>query len=401
MREINLVEYQPSEYDLSPQELDALLCINIQGLLVEPIEAQEGRFRLTPGPTVGAVETAKLSVLISPKIGIAQLLAISCYAHSRYRQIGEFKFPESRSLHDALALALTRAAREACGSGVLRGYRAQEDELLTVRGRIKFTEQLRRRFGPEPPVAVGFDEYTEDILLNRLIAAAAHRLGRFRLRSKTARAGLAWIAGTLQNVSLVEFPDRQIPEIRFGQLNKHYRPAVTLSKLILRYTGFEADRGDVKAGGFLINMNKLFQDFVFEGMREQLARTGLRPHADRKLPTQLALDEDCRVSLMPDLSCWDRGQCTFVGDIKYKNLTGEKVPAADIYQVLAYTTAANLSHGLLVYALGEAASRSYRIRNAGKVIRVTALDLSKPLDEILIDIGYIAKTVAELRRSAA
>ena len=43
--------------------------------------------------------------------------------------------------------------------------------------------------------------------------------------------------------------------------------------------------------------------------------------------------------LAPDLSWWDGPTCTFVGDAKYKNITGERVPNADLYQLLAYATA--------------------------------------------------------------
>ena len=58
--------------------------------------------------------------------------------------------------------------------------------------------------------------------------------------------------------------------------------------------------------------------------------------------------------LAPDLTWWDGPTCTFVGDAKYKNVSGERVPNADLYQLLAYATALDLPGGLLAYARGEA-----------------------------------------------
>ena len=400
-RQLDLTEYQDSDHRLSASELDALLGLKIPNLDVRPVNGQEGVYKLSPGSTVGAVETSGLSVLISPKIDIAQLIAIACFAPGQLRDQAEFSFPKDLSLHDALALALIRAARFAFGRGVLRGYRSEEEELLTVRGRIAFSEQLRRRFGVAVPIAVRFDEYTDDILPNQLVIAAVNRLGRLRLRSKSARAGLAWISATLQNVSLVEFSDRQFPEFRFDQLTEHYRNAIDISRMILRSIGFESGRGQVRANGFLIDMNRMFQEFVFQALGEKLARSGIKLRSDRTLPIRMTLDQDRLIRLLPDISCWEGGNCVFVGDIKYKNTFGDQIPNSDIYQVLAYATAAGLDHGLLIYAAGEASPRRYRIRNGGKTIQVSALDLQQPLDVILVEIDQIATEVINLQRRAA
>ena len=49
-----------------------------------------------------------------------------------------------------------------CG-GLLQGYRHEEEALHTVRGRIRFNDQVNRRFGVPLLLEVAFDEFTEDI----------------------------------------------------------------------------------------------------------------------------------------------------------------------------------------------------------------------------------------------
>ena len=139
---------------------------------------------------------------------------------SRFRpQRGLFDFPDEYALPDVLALALASAARRAFSRGLLHGYRTEEEALHTVRGRIMFAEQIRRRYGVALPVEVRYDEFTDDIRANRLVKAAAYRLGGMRLRWPTARTGLGWVAAMLDNVSLMEFPPNAVPEVRFDRLN--------------------------------------------------------------------------------------------------------------------------------------------------------------------------------------
>ena len=152
-------------------------------------------------------------------------------------------FPEKYALPDALALALAFHARRAFSSGLLHGYLSEEEALQTVRGRIRIDEQLRRRFDRPLPVEVQYDEFTADILANRLVKAAANRLGQMRLRSREARRDLGWVAGILDDVSLQEFHPGNVPAVAFDRLNEHYRRVVELSRLILRLGAFESGRG--------------------------------------------------------------------------------------------------------------------------------------------------------------
>ena len=61
-----------------------------------------------------------------------------------------------------------------------------------------------------------------------------------------------------------------VPEIRFDRLNEHYRRVVGLARLVLRHSAFQSGRGNVRASGFLMNMNHLFEEFVTVALREAL-----------------------------------------------------------------------------------------------------------------------------------
>ena len=88
----------------------------------------------------------------------------------------------------------------------------------------------------------------------------------------------------------------------------------------------------------------------------------------------------------------ERRAFVWVGDAKYKNLTkrNDRVPNEDLYQMLAYTTALDLPSGTLIYAQGDAEPRTYVVNYAGKRLEVVALDISRPLEEVLEQVRDIA-----------
>ena len=399
MREINLQEYRPSE----PKRLTAAQVRALQtsplSINVAPSGDSDGEYRLTPGSTVGALEIGDMSVLIEPKIGIPKLLSLACYAISRFKPQDElFDFPREYALPDVLALALAAAARQAFARGLLHGYRVEEEALFTVRGRIMFAEQLRSRYGIPLPVEVRYDEFTNDILANQLVRAAVYRLGRMRLRSQDARRQLGRIAGMLENVSPVEYSPKDVPEVPFDRLDEHYRGVVTLSRLILQHGAFESSRGAVRASGFLMDMNAVFQEFVTVALREALA-VSAQAFGERAISS---LDRGGEVSLRPDLVWRDGGRDRlFVGDAKYKKTSlATKVPNADLYQLLAYTTAARLTGwpvDLRERARTEPSTYEHPA-HAGKRLEVVALNLRGTLDEVL---GARRQSLAGVIRESA
>ncbi|MCY3846286.1 MAG: restriction endonuclease [Acidobacteria bacterium] len=398
MRRLDLQEWQRSEaVRLTLAEREALRR-GLPSLGIEPATDSEHAWLLTPAETVGALEVGGLSVSIRPKLDVGRVLFLASYAMGAFklREAERFSFPDADTLVEGLARVFAASARRAFSRGLVHGYRTQEEALHTVRGRIRFADQMRRRFGIPTPVEVRYDDFTEDVLPNRLVRRAAERLGRMRIRSPSSRADLAWIDGTLENVALVAYPRHAVPEVVFNRLNEHYREVVALARLVLRHATIETGRGAVRAPGFLMDMNRVFQEFVTRALRESLGLSDRAFRSDSGV-RGVTLDEASRVRLRPDLSWWDGPTCRFVGDAKYKRVQDGHVPNADLYQLLAYATALDLPGGLLVYAQGETPEAVHVVRHAGRRLEVAALDLSGTIDDLRRRIRRLAERVRRLR----
>ncbi len=393
MRLLSLREYQTSPpVELTTHELSDLQRL-ARSVTIAPAFDGSGRFTLTPGSEVGALNLGTLSIEIRPKLPIDRLLFLLSYAmeRGRWRDV-PFDFGERRSLLEAIVPGFVAQVRRALARGVLQGYRVEEEALPTIRGRLRFDDQLRKRYGRFPPAEVRYDDFTEDIDENRLLKAAIARLGRLRLRSATTRRSLRVFDETLGSVRLIEYDPRQLPEITWTRLNDRYRPAVELARLILRATSFDLAHGGVRSSAFLIDMNAVFEDFVVTALCEEL-RLSERAFPQGNRGHWLRLDAAGRINLKPDISCWDGPRCRFVGDIKYKKIKADGVLHPDLYQLLAYTIAAGLPGGLLIYAAGEDDPVLHEVVNIGKRLEVVTLDLAGTPDEVLAQVGQVARLV--------
>ena len=391
MRHLELVEYasHPEDVRLDKDQLRALADAPIE---VTPSPDVDGAYRLTPSSYIGALNVGDLAVVIRPKIPIARVMFLIAYAMDpeNWRK-DAFELEKAPDVLEAIALAFAHRTRQAIQRGLLQGYRREEDALHTVRGRIRFEDQISRRFGIPLPIEVAFDEFTEDIEKNRLIKTAIHRLGHTFIRSPATRQELRALRPAFAMVGLGSYRPGPLPEVQYTRLDEHYRPAVELARLIIDNTSLELFHGEVVGAAFLIDMNKVFEEFLYVALGEAL---GL-PGRQWKHEQSLTLDEDNRISMKPDLSWWPRwpaengSQPIFVGDAKYKKLEAPGFEHADIYQMLAYCTAAKLSSGLLVYA-GEGESSAHKIKHAGKTIEVASLDLAGTPEDILAEVRRLA-----------
>ena len=317
---------------------------------------------------------------------------------------------------EAVALSFAHRTKQAINRGLLRGYRREEDTLNTVRGQIRFSDQIRRRYDLPLPIELAYDEYTEDIEQNRLLKTALHRLSLTRIRNEAVANEIRRLRPAFDMVQLGLYAPGAVPAIRYTRLDEHYRPAVELARLIIENTSLELPSGNassrrVSSVTFLVDMNLVFEEFLHVALREALGLS----ESQWKHGQKLQLDENERINMEPDLSWWPSGSggpgslpC-FVGDAKYKKLDETSFKRqrrnnfrhADIYQMLAYCTAAHLRSGLLIYAAEENEPGKpnkldkYRINHTGITIEVDSLALSGTPMNILSEVGRLAERVRD------
>jgi 5-methylcytosine-specific restriction enzyme subunit McrC len=345
-----------------------------------------GWWRILPSGKVGAVRVGALDVQVQPKVGIARLLFLLGYAMDPGFRPEDVAAKPEAELWPALAESLIRQVERALAPGVLQGYVSVDESLPLIRGRIRFADQFARRPAMPLPIEVRFDEYAADIPENQILRTALLRMMGVPRLPVSARARLTHLGGRLDGVRVLP-PGAPLPVWRTNRLNARYAPALRLAQLVLRHQSAEPGPGDVTMAAFVVNMAKVFEDFVTTALREALA--AYPGHTDGQYPAHM--DEDQTIPIRPDVVHVVRGRPVAVFDAKYK-LEGATsgYPNADAYQMLAYCTALHLRTGWLVYAHGTSPPGRRRVRNTGIDIVHYPLDLAATPRELLVSIDALA-----------
>ncbi|MET7743274.1 restriction endonuclease [Streptomyces sp. NPDC005385] len=411
MPEVSLREYGPAVSVALDAEAGRALASS--GILqsATPDPGRDGHWLLRAGSRVGAVRTAGGQVVrIMPKTPVSRLfflLGFSLDPSRAWRDSGEGTVDTGAydDVLPALAHAVERQIDGALRQGVLQGYREVEETALVVRGRLREAEQIRRHFGRTPPAEIAYDAYTADTAENRILRTATERLLRLPDVPGPVRRRLAHQRVRLTD-ALPLIRGQELPRWRPSRLNSRYQPALRLAEAVLRGTSPEhrpAGVDPLAVNGFLLDMNKLFEDFVTVGLREALREHGLTA----RLQDPHHLDLAGRVGMRPDLvvRTGDGRTPLAVVDAKYKVEKADGLLNADLYQALAYATVLGLREAHLVYAAGRQPERVHEVRGTvtgadRQAMRIYqhSLDLSREPEQLLTAFREIAGRLASGRR---
>lgn len=388
---LRLAEY--AERRVSLDEADARwLARRFPGRIVVRRDLDGLAFVVNPRQHVGVLTLPSGRRLeIRPKVPVASLLAMLAVA---YRLETPFEpeaagFAELDDLPDVLAAVFADLAEERIARGLHRAYVEREDNLSAVRGRIAIAGDLRENRVLRHRVWCRFAELTADVPENQVVRQAGWLLAGWA-RAPKLRLRLRRIDGLLSGVSATRLPAAAIDRFAYDRLTEPYRHLHRLCRLVLDGASLAESDGPVASRGFLLDMNRLFEGFVTESVRDRLpAGLALRGQAT------VFLDEAAAVAMRPDLLIERHGIPILVADCKYKRNDPGRYLHHDAYQVLAYCTALRLPVGVLVYPRHEAAlDDAMAVRHAGIAIRQISIDLSGPPSAVRPAGGALARLFA-------
>jgi 5-methylcytosine-specific restriction enzyme subunit McrC len=345
---------------------------------------------LKPASKVGSISVGGVEVHVAPKIPVGRVVFL--LAHSRGGVSWRYDTVEVEQAPDLLVAvveAYERLASKALLQGLMQGYRVVDEALPMIRGRIREADQVKRRFALPLPVEVRYDDFTVDTAENRLLRAAVSVARRLPGLGVGLRHRLLRLDLQLADVSLVA--RSHLEEWRPTRLNARLHDALHLAQVIVDGASFEPSGRGLTVTGFVVNMAKVFEDFVCATLGLRLARL------EGTVQTQdpWFLDGGAEVRMKPDLVWYaDEGSPAAVVDAKYKAEKPEGFPDADLYQMLAYCTAMRLPIGHLIYAKGNEQGATHHVVNADVTLRAHTLDLSAAPEALLAQVDALSETIA-------
>jgi 5-methylcytosine-specific restriction enzyme subunit McrC len=370
------------------------------------IEKMEDGVRIKTQHWVGVVRFEGFELRIEPKLAGDQLSLIKMIdfstgldalrKNSGARSIGV----EGVDLFDLVALLLVEACEEVVREGLFADYVELEDSLPVLRGRLLGDRQILERFGQIDRLVCRFDEQQYDSPENQLLAVALRACGQLAVHGgvrRRAKALQAIFEDVCDPTKLDLRNSRQ--SISYHRLNEHYRNAHEVARLVLEGLGIS----DVYAVGktqcfaFLIDMNTLFERFIYKLIDNLLPRNSYRvdyQYASKSIIREAVSDKPYS-RVIPDLLIQPRSKpnVRIALDAKYKIYDEKKISPEDVYQTFMYAfayggaAAATNPSAILAYpsSTGVVNELRLRIRSATTPAKAQIIALGIPIPSVLAD----------------
>ena len=285
--------------------------------------------------------------------------------------------------------------------GAHRTYQTVEDELPVLRGKLRVAEQLRHPTRLNI-FSVVYDEFTTDNRLNQVFRLVVERLWHITRDAQNRRL-LGDLRMMMDEVTLctsITVAEAK-PERLITRLNQRFAPLLTLARLFLDESTLQLTGGDLSTYAFVFDMNRVFEGFVVNFIRQH--RNDILPPewSDYDLLSQTAgatrhlarSSKGPAFRLKPDLAFREKpDKFPLLLDAKYKLLKPDEedydVAREDFYQMYAYARSYNCPTVLMIYpqkvGITDVPTRKFELQVCeddlfeGKIV-VAAIDLQKKL----------------------
>lgn len=240
--------------------------------------------------------------------------------------------------------------------GLLRQYLEQDEDLLVVRGAVRFARQFAANSNRPDRIACRYDELTADNVWNQALRAGIWAV-RPWIADVTLYRRWAESAAVFDEVQPTAVTWESLDRLVFNRQAERYRVAIEWVRWIVKLLSPGLRAGENRAPGLLFDMNVLFQEAVAGALQRRAELTHVDVDtqvSERHLATIGTTPPRRAFGLKPDLVVRRGKEIVAIGDTKWKLLdvgpSGTLMPAAaDVYQMHAYAAAYRCADLVLIY----------------------------------------------------
>ncbi|MFO0591812.1 MAG: hypothetical protein U0441_29965 [Polyangiaceae bacterium] len=347
------------------------------GLLARFNDAHGGHFfrlghrSITTTQYVGYLEVGDLTIEILPKADRAPVHADSAFVWRRglLEMLNvatdlrlESPGPASQLAGRATLLELfvrrfVDEVERLVHEGLAKGYRDEEANGPTYRGKLLFSQQLRENLVRADRFYVRYSTFDRDIVVNRILREALDALLGLALSSGLA-ARAAACAATFPEVRGIRVTSEMLDRVVLGRSTARYRDALLLARMILEQRAPELRAGQVPVFAILFDMNLLWERYVASLFRRAAgSRFDVSTQESRSLWREPG---KASRSVRPDLVVRPHGEKTvlLVADTKWKVAPDGTPSDDDLKQMFVYNELFGSPRAILLYpSTGSAVGR--------------------------------------------
>ena len=221
--------------------------------------------------------------------------------------------------------------------GIKKSYIRRAENLNNYKGKLKFSEHIKRNITSKNKFFVEYSEFSLDIPENRILKSACLYLIK-QTEIEENKKALRRLLIELDDVSLCTNLDKDLQEKQINRLNEYYSRPLQYAEFFLRHDNFMPRRGRTALPALLFPLNKMFEDYIenlFKGNKITNFRTQYSPH------NLIKMKEKNLFNTQMDFIIYNNDNALIL-DAKWKELdiNDEKlgVSQADLYQLYSYAS---------------------------------------------------------------
>lgn len=228
-------------------------------------------------------------------------------------------------------------------------YVREEDNLNYLKGKIKFTENIRYNRSNQAKFYCEYDEFSENNLLNQLflfVSTCLYNISNDSYNKKT----LKFIMNYYSDIQFLRFDIFKAEKIKLSRNQELFRKPFNLAKMFVERTSVDLSKNKLENITLIWDMNKLFEEFIFEIMKKSQNEWGWEFVA-QKGKRLLCGDTNKKRNTFVDIYCKRRSDgYSIIIDTKYKKLqSSDDFSNADVFQVSSYCLLHGAKHAILLY----------------------------------------------------
>lgn len=227
-------------------------------------------------------------------------------------------------------------------------YVREEDNLNYLKGKIKFTENIRHNSSNQAKFYCEYDEFSENNILNQLflfVSTCLYNISNDSYNKKT----LKFIINYYSDIKLVRFDRFKAEKIKLSRNQELFKKPFNLAKMFVEKTSVDLSKNKFENITLIWDMNKLFEEFVFEIMKKFENELGCKLTAQRGRKL-LVGDTSKKRNTFVDIMIEKINGEKIVLDTKYKKfVSSDDFSNADVFQVSTYCLLHKAKHAILLY----------------------------------------------------
>lgn len=267
-----------------------------------------------------------------------------CYAWGHYqeRYFVEVESLQSKDLMALFCSVLLRALGSLVKKGLYKEYVGHEDELGVIRGKLDFSDSLRRQSLLKARVVCQYDEFSEDVIHNQLIKATLKVLLQVENLDDNMKVGLRRLYPYFSNVTDISLSSKAFQVPRLHQNNQQYGFILQICEFLFQQVLIQNGNGRAKFKDFEISeeqMAVLFEAFVrnfyikecsdFKVYREDIKweASGDELQFLPLMKTDISIKAEHRKIII---------DTKFYKEVLNSNFNAQKLKSQNLYQLYAY-----------------------------------------------------------------